>query len=89
MATATKTRRAASKPASERKDPRDALIDGLIDEMVDGTAPWQKDWDATSILALQPHNATTGHAYSGINALWLAMIASARGYESNGSNILL
>lgn len=83
MATATKTRRAA-KSTSERVDPRDALIDGLIDEMVKGTAPWQKDWDAASILALRPHNAATGHAYTGMNALWLALLAQARGYESNG-----
>lgn len=82
MATATKTRKPAEK--SERTDPRDALIDGLITEMIQGNAPWQKDWDAASILALRPHNAATGHAYTGMNALWLSILASARGYESNG-----
>lgn len=88
MATATATKpRTTRKPAAEkgeRHDARDTLIDGLIAEMVKGNAPWQKDWDASSILALRPHNATTGVAYTGVNALWLTMLASMKGYESNG-----
>jgi antirestriction protein ArdC len=82
MATATKTRKPAEK--SERADARDSIIDSLIESMADNNAPWQKDWTAEGMATLLPHNLKTGAAYTGTNALWLALLAQARGYESNG-----
>lgn len=42
----------------------------LIQQLKEGAAPWQKPWDKSHSLPLNP---TTGAAYKGSNSLWLEM----------------
>lgn len=71
-----------SGPAA-RRDFRQDLTDQIVKLVEQGSAPWQKPWRpdrAGSFLAL-PHNATTGRAYRGGNAMWLLMKAQAMGTQ--------
>ena len=73
----------AEKDAPKR-DFRQDLTNQIIDLIEQGTAPWQKPWDANEAsAALQmPYNAATGRAYRGGNALWL--MAKGQGqFDSN------
>ena len=49
----------------------ETVANKLIEQLEQGTAPWQKPWEA-SFDAI-PHNAVTGNRYKGINALHLSM----------------
>lgn len=46
------------------------VADKLIEQLKEGTAPWQKPWDATGIRSM-PYNPTSGNDYKGMNAVWL------------------
>lgn len=46
------------------------VADKLIEQLKEGTAPWQKPWDATGIRVM-PYNPTSGADYKGMNAVWL------------------
>jgi antirestriction protein ArdC/phage/plasmid primase-like uncharacterized protein len=54
---------------------RDEVAQEIIKRIEEGTAPWQKPWDAGA-TGVAPFNPTSGKAYRGINDLWLSM----RGY---------
>lgn len=43
----------------------------LIEQLEQGTAPWQKPWQATAMVGGMPMNPTTGNRYKGFNALQL------------------
>lgn len=47
------------------------VAESLIMQLKQGTAPWQKPWQAGDPLLSFPHNPTTGKRYRGINALYL------------------
>ncbi|KWN79242.1 hypothetical protein WM24_27370 [Burkholderia ubonensis] len=71
----------ANDTAQPKRDFRQDLTDRIIELVEQGTAPWQKPWSpdaASSSLAL-PHNAATGRAYRGGNAVWLMMKGQALG----------
>ena len=44
------------------------VADKLIEQLKQGTAPWQKPWEATGSSGL-PFNPTTGKRYRGVNVL--------------------
>ena len=48
------------------------VADTLIEQLRQGTAPWQKPWDATG-TRFMPYNPTSGKDYRGMNAMWLWM----------------
>ena len=55
------------------------VADALVAQLREGTAPWQKPWrPGTDFL---PYNPTTGDRYHGMNAMWLLVVGSARGYD--------
>lgn len=45
----------------------------IIKKLEEGTAPWQKPWNAGSPAFELPYNAVTGNRYKGINSLSLLM----------------
>ena len=49
----------------EKRDLRQDLADTLIRRIEEGTAPWQKPWEAGEIQA--PINVATGKPYRGVN----------------------
>ena len=51
------------------------FADSIIKALREGTTPWQKPWTWR-----QPRNFSSGHAYHGGNAVYLAMVALSRGY---------
>lgn len=72
----------ANDTAQAKRDFRQDLTDRIVELVEQGTAPWQKPWNAdaaSSFLAL-PHNAATGRGYRGGNAVWLMMKAQALGW---------
>jgi antirestriction protein ArdC len=50
----------------------------VIAQLEQGRAPWLQPWDGAGF---SPTNAVTKHRYTGVNALWLSLIAEFRGYE--------
>lgn len=58
---------------AESKDYRQILTDKLIAQLEEGTAPWQKPWDAKAGIPRLPYNPTTGKEYRGANSLMLSM----------------
>ena len=55
----------------------DQVAGAIIRQLKEGTAPWQKPWQAGE--RFMPYNPTTGNAYHGMNALWLMSEAERRG----------
>lgn len=47
------------------------VAERIIKQLEQGTAPWQKPWDASQAMGYLPYNPTTGKRYKGANALWL------------------
>lgn len=56
----------------EPKKPfHETVAEKLIEKLKEGTAPWQKPWQAGDPGAVMPINPTTGKRYRGINAIHL------------------
>lgn len=56
----------------EAKKPfHETVAEKLIERLKEGTAPWQKPWQAGDPGAIMPVNPTTGKRYKGINAIHL------------------
>jgi len=51
---------------------RDEVAQEIVHRIEEGTAPWQKPWDAGA-TGVAPFNPTSGKAYRGINDLWLSL----------------
>lgn len=60
------------------RDFRQEVTDSIIRLLEQGTAPWQKPWDATGSL-MMPMNPTSGKPYRGGNALHLLVVGINRG----------
>ena len=57
---------------STKKRPYHEIVaENLIKQLKEGTAPWQRPWDASAAGSFLPYNPTTGNRYKGINALHL------------------
>ena len=54
-----------AKPEKERRDLRMEVANRLLEHIEQGTAPWQKPWEAGQILP--PINVVTGKHYRGVN----------------------
>lgn len=54
--------------AEDKKPFHQRVADKLIEQLKQGTAPWQKPWEATGSSGL-PFNPTTGKRYRGVNVL--------------------
>ena len=54
-----------AKPEKERRDLRMEVANRLLEHIEQGTAPWQKPWEAGQILP--PINVVTGKPYRGVN----------------------
>ncbi|MGA5726578.1 zincin-like metallopeptidase domain-containing protein, partial [Ralstonia thomasii] len=67
--------------ANELREYRQALTEKLIEQLKEGTAPWQKPWEARTGADRLPYNAVTGKPYRGINSLWLSSVAMANGFD--------
>ena len=60
-----------------KRDYRQEVTNQIIEMLEQGTAPWQKPWEATS--AAIPFNPTSERNYRGGNALHLMATASRKG----------
>ena len=56
----------------------DEVATSIIKQLKEGTAPWQKPWEAGE--RFMPYNPTTGNEYRGMNAVWLMSRAESRGF---------
>lgn len=61
---------------------RDAMLETLLECIENNSEPWQKGWVAVKggISSGYPYNAATGKSYSGVNALYLALLEGKNGY---------
>lgn len=74
---------ATEKDDKPKRDFRQDLTNQIVDLIEQGAAPWQKPWnpDAASSFLEMPHNATSGRAYRGGNALYLMAKAQLMGSD--------
>ena len=63
----------------ERRDYRAEVTADIIKMLEEGTAPWQKPWDAGE-LGRTPYNPTTSKPYRGGNVLGLMIAEMRKGY---------
>ncbi len=56
----------------------DQVASAIIKQLQEGTAPWQKPWNAGE--RFMPYNPTTGNEYRGANALWLMSQSESKGF---------
>lgn len=69
-----KTKQTKPRYTSQQRNQQhsEAVAAELVARLKEGTAPWQKPWDAGKTQPA-PFNPTTGKPYRGGNALWLQM----------------
>lgn len=60
---------------SKRNTVRDKLAEELVKALSQDEIPWNSMW-----ASQRAYNATTGKSYRGVNAMWLALQAEARGF---------
>lgn len=65
-----------TQPKSTPRDFRQEVTDNIITLLEQGAAPWQKPWDDSMSL---PMNPTTGKAYRGGNVIHLLAVGMSRG----------
>ena len=63
----------AGNQGKERRDLRLEVADQLVERIENGTAPWQRPWEAGGVMA--PVNAVTGKPYRGVNYQNLMMFS--------------
>ncbi|MHB8368894.1 MAG: ArdC family protein [Leptospirales bacterium] len=59
-----------------RQNYRQKVTSDLIRMIEEGTAPWQRPWDSSSVFSM-PHNPVSNVQYRGMNSLWLMI----RGFD--------
>jgi antirestriction protein ArdC len=64
----------------EKRDYRQEVTADIIKLLEDGTAPWQRPWNAGE-LGRSPFNPTTGKSYRGGNVLSLMIAGMRKGYS--------
>jgi antirestriction protein ArdC len=65
-----------AQPKSTPRDFRQEVTDNIITLLEQGAAPWQKPWDDSMSM---PMNPTTGKAYRGGNVIHLLAVGMSRG----------
>lgn len=61
----------------EKKPFHEAVAEKLIEQLQQGTAPWQRPWQAGDPNGMLPYNPSTGKRYRGINSIVLMMSGHA------------
>ena len=61
---------------------REQVTTTILAALESGVSPWRRPWNTTGGAA-RPHNAASGHVYSGINTFYLWAVASAQGYGTS------
>lgn len=69
--------------ATKKDEQIEKIADLFYQAILDGTAPWTKEWKAADFRQLS-HNPVSEKAYAGMNTLLLDTVRAAKGYESNG-----
>lgn len=62
-----------------KRDLRQEVTDQIIRALEQGTAPWQKPWQAGALEL--PFNPVSGKPYRGGNVVQLMVVASSKGYD--------
>lgn len=62
-----------------KNDVRDAIAQHFLDALNAGVIPWRKPWNAG---AGRPRNAVTQRPYRGVNAFYLGLLQTVRGYPT-------
>jgi antirestriction protein ArdC len=65
--------------STPKRDFRQEVTDNIIRMLEQGTAPWQKPWEAGKLEV--PNNPTTDKRYRGGNPIHLMSVAAMKGYE--------
>ena len=65
--------------AETKRDLRQEVTDQIIRALEQGTAPWQKPWQAGALEL--PFNPVSGKPYRGGNVVQLMVVASSKGYD--------
>ncbi|MBV9442045.1 MAG: DUF1738 domain-containing protein [Acidobacteriaceae bacterium] len=65
--------------STRKRDFRQEVTDNIIRMLEQGTAPWQKPWEAGKLE--MPNNPTTDKPYRGGNAIHLMSVAAMKGYD--------
>ena len=65
--------------SAPKRDFRQEVTDNIIRMLEQGTAPWQKPWEAGKLE--MPNNPTTDKPYQGGNAVHLMSVAAMKGYD--------
>jgi antirestriction protein ArdC len=65
--------------STPKRDFRQEVTENIIRMLEQGTAPWQKPWEAGKLE--MPNNPTTDRPYRGGNAIHLMSVAAVKGYE--------
>ena len=65
--------------STPKRDFRQEVTDNIIRMLEQGTAPWQKPWEAGKLE--MPNNPTTEKPYRGGNAIHLMSVAAMKGHE--------
>jgi antirestriction protein ArdC len=80
MATTLTHEPVAGSPATQKplRDFRQEVTDNIVRMLENGVAPWQKPWDASASM---PMNPTSGRTYRGGNAVHLMATALQKGYQ--------
>src|SRR6266496_404364 len=68
-----------SSSAAHKRDHRQEVTEGIIKMLEEGTAPWQKPWQAGALE--MPFNPITGKPYRGGNAVHLLAAGIATGSD--------
>jgi antirestriction protein ArdC len=64
-----------------KADMKQVVTDAIVSALEGGVAPWVKGW--TGGAGQMPYNGESKRKYSGLNVLWLKMVASMKGYETH------
>ena len=74
-------KQSAQTPAWNLEDYHIAFTATIQEQIEQGVAPWQKSW--TPGARRLPEHLVSGHAYRGVNALYLSVAQTAKGYRDN------
>ena len=71
----------AQTPTWSLEDYHTAFVATIKAQIAQGVAPWQQSW--TPGARRLPEHLVSGHAYRGVNALYLSVAHTAKGYHDN------
>ena len=72
-------KQSAQTPAWNLEDYHTAFTATIQEQIEQGVAPWQKSWKPGARRL--PEHLVSGNAYRGVNALYLSVAQTAKGYR--------